>query len=121
MAQFSSSHDIFDESRPWQWRILRASFGTTTGLIAMAMLAKVPKHGMAFGETADIRIDGMVETLFRDRGQWRPPTIIGSIIDVRDNMRRLCDHCKLSDNDRESVFTELRKWIKRDHRAKSEI
>lgn len=121
MAAFSTAADVFDKARPWQWRVIRASFGTTTGLIIMAMLAKVPKVGMAFGQTCDIRIDGYVETLFRDRGKWYPPTIIGRVEDVRDNVRRLCDHLKLDDAEREAVFMELRKWIRRDHRATSGV
>ena len=83
----------------------------------MARLAKVPKLGMAFGETADIRVDGLVATLFRDRGKWYPPTVIGKIEDVRDNMRRLADHLRLTDAERNAMFEEMRKWIKTDHRA----
>ena len=44
---------------------------------------------------------------------------IGSIIAVRDSMRRLADHCKLTDPQREDLFAELRRWVKRDYRATS--
>ena len=87
----------------------------------MAILAKVPKNGMAFGETCDIRLDGVVMTPVRQLGTWGHPTGIGTVESVRDNLRRLADHCKLSDADREALFVELRKWIRRDWRAKSEI
>ncbi len=118
MAKFSSSADIFDEGRHWTWRVVRASLGTTTGLIVMAILAKVPKVGMAVGKTAEIRLDGLVETEVRKNGKWGK-TVIGDIVAVRDNFRRLADHCKLNDADRNALFDELRKWIYKDHRATS--
>ena len=121
MAQFSDSKEIFDESHSWQWRVIRASLGTTTGLIVMAMLGQQPKKGIAFGETCNIRLDGLIETKMRKNGTWYPPTVVGTVEAVRDNVRRLCDHCRLSDGEREAVFVELRKWIGRDHRATSGV
>ncbi len=118
MAEFSSCSDIYDEGRHWTWRVSRASLGTTTGLIVLATLAKVPKYGVAFGQTAEIRLDGLVETDCRKNGKWGK-TIIGDIIAIRDNFRRLSDHCKLNDADRNALFEELRKWILKDHRATS--
>jgi hypothetical protein len=87
----------------------------------MAMLAKQPKKGMAFGQTADISEDGYFETMIRQLGKWCAPTRIGTVEAVRDNVRRLADHCKLEDVERNALFEELRKWVKRDRRAKSEI
>lgn len=88
----------------------------------MAMLARVPRLADAYGDTADIWPDGRVATMVRRRGVWGDkPEVIGTIIAVRDNVRRLADHCKLSDKDRLALFEELRKWIRRDCRAKSEV
>ncbi len=42
MAAFHKSADIFDEARPWQWRVVRAAMGTTTGLIVMAIFIPMP-------------------------------------------------------------------------------
>lgn len=120
MPAFSKSHDIYDEGKPWQWRVLRASLGTTAGLIVMAMLAKQPKNGPALGENCDILPDGKIITPVRRYGVWGKPEVLGTVISVRDNMRELADHCKLSDADRQAMFEELRKWIRKDYRAKSE-
>ena len=121
MAEFVVCDDIFDSGRSWQWRILRASFATTTGCIVRAILGKEPKSGIAFGATCDITVDGYVESQIRMDGFWRAPVRIGTVEDVRDNLRRLSDHCKLSDAERENLFSELRKWIRKDGRARSEI
>ena len=120
MPNLHESQDIFDEHRPWQWRVVRASMGTSVGSIVMAMLAKNPGSGPAFGLTCDIRLDGKVITPVRRNGVWGRPEIIGTVESVRDNIRRLADHCKLNDSDREALFTELKKWVRRDFRAKSE-
>lgn len=120
MPKFSEVSDVYDQGRAWQWRVLRASLGTTTGLIVMAMLAKRPRQGIAFGETCDITLEGFVETMFTHPGKVPFWGRVGTIQDVRDNVRRLADHCKLSDADREACFAELRKWVRKDYRAKSE-
>jgi hypothetical protein len=120
LPQFSSSQDVLDESRPWQWRVMRASLGTTAGLIVMAMLAKQPKHGPALGANCEILTDGRVVAKVRRYGVWGRAETIGTAESVRDSLRRLADHCKLSDADREALFEELRRWIFKDHRAKSE-
>lgn len=121
MAQFADVADVFDEARGWKWRAIRASMGTTTGMIVMAMLAKQPKNGPAFGQTCDILTDGRVVTPVRRYGVWGKPETVGSTESVRDNLRRLCDHCRFSDADRLALFSELQKWIRRDMRARSEI
>jgi len=84
----------------------------------MAMLGKEPKVGLAFGKNCTIRLDGLVETLVRNNGRWRL-TPIGTVQGLRDDMRRLADHCKLTDKDREAMFAELSKWILKDERATS--
>ena len=127
---FSSDADVFDQGRPWQWRVVRASIGTTAGLMVMAMLAKRPKVGPALGMTCDILLDAScnhgngcickVVTPVRRNGVWGRPEVLGTVISVRDNLRTLADHCKLSDPDREALFAELHKWIRKDHRARSE-
>ena len=85
----------------------------------LAMLAKQRKIGPAFGHTCEILLDGKVITPVRRYGVWGKPEVIGTVESVRDNLRELADHCKLSDADREALFTELRKWIGRDYRATS--
>ena len=89
-------------------------------MIVMAMLAKQPKNGPAFGQTCDILTDGKVVTPVRRYGVWGKPEAIGTTESVRDNLRWLADHCKLSDTDRLAMFAELQKWIRVDMRARSE-
>ena len=121
MAGFSSVTDVFDEARSWQYRVMRASLGTTTGLVVMAMFAKHPKNGPALGTTCEILPDSKVITPVRRYGVWGKAEVIGTVETVRDNMRRLADHCRLADREREALFEELRKWVYKDHRAKSEV
>ena len=94
--------------------------GTTTGAIVMAMLAKQPKNGPAFGLNCDILLDGRVVSPVRRYGKWGAAEVIGTVESVRDNLRRLADHCKLPDAERVALFTEMQKWIRKDYRAKSE-
>ena len=89
------------------------------------MLAKQPKSGPAFGINCDIDADGYVTTVVRriQEGKvYLPPQRerIGTTIAVRDSLRQLCDHCRLSDSDRQEFFAEFQKWIRKDYRAKSE-
>lgn len=121
MPLFSTVSDVWDAARPWQWRVIRASLGTSVGVIVLAMFAKIPKNGPAFGATCDIRLDGRVITPVRRNGVWGRPEVIGTVESVRDNIRLLADHCKLGDRDREALFEELRKWVRRDHRARSTL
>ncbi len=120
MAQFSNAQDVFDQAKSWRVRAVRASIGTTTGMIVLAILARQPKNGPAFSNTCDILPDGKVVSNVRRYGQWGQPEVIGTVETVRDNMRRLADHCKFSDADRLAMFDELRKWIRKDFRARSE-
>lgn len=121
MPNLHESADIYDEHRPWQWRVIRASMGTTVGAIVMAVLARQPKNGPAFDTTCDILPDSKVVARVRRYGKWGNQEVIGTVESVRDNVRVLADHCKLSDKDREALFEELRKWVSRDYRAKSEV
>jgi|SRR5665213_455992 len=116
-ARWSTAEDVYDPVRVWQYRCLRASIGTTTGAIVMALLAQKPKRGFAFGKTCEISATGQVWSMTRVKdGVWKNVQI-GTVEAVRDNLRRLADHCKLNDDDRAALFDALRKWVKRDLRA----
>lgn len=121
MAQFHKCDDVFDEGRSWKYRVVLASFPTTTGAIVRAMLAQNTQRGPAYGPTADVFADGQVWTKVRDSaGRWMAARPIGHIHAVRDSVRRLADFCRLGSADREALFEELRKWIRKDFRARSE-
>lgn len=121
---FGSYHagaDVYDQAHSWRWRVLLASFPTDPmGSLVRAVLGKITYTGMAHGLQAEIDKDGVVRTLVRDsRGHWHADMPVGTIVGVRDEFRRLADHCRLADDEREALFEELRKWIAKDHRAQS--
>ncbi len=119
MTHFYDGADVVDPGYPWKARVVLASAATNpTGAIVRAMLGSNFKVGPAYGMTAEIDADGIVRTTVHaeDTTVW-PNMPIGSIQAVRDEMRRLADHCKLSDEEREAFFDQLRKWIAKDARA----
>ena len=121
MTQLHTSADVFDEARSWQYRVILASAPTNLGVLVRAVLGKNTRGGWAMGLTGWIDAQGIVYTRFRVPGGGEVPQehAVGPIASVRDNFRLLADHCKLNDQDREELFTELRKWISRDMRAQS--
>lgn len=122
MTMFHKSNDVFDGARDWKYRVILASMPTTTGVIVRAVLGKRTKYGWGFGINCDIDANGMVRTAARlPNGEVMQGYPIGTVEAVRDSFRRLADHCKLSDVEREALFEELRKWIRRDHRATSDL
>lgn len=111
-----------DNSVPWKFRVTRAVAADPSVLpIVFAILGVVPNLGPCYGDTATIARDGNVYAHIRDvKGHWtKNPTRIGQLITVRDALRRVADHCKLSDADREAFFEEIRKWMSKDQRAQS--
>jgi len=116
--RWSTADDVYDAARSWRYRVLRASIGTTTGAIVMAILGQRSKLGPAFGLNCDINMHGVIITDVRGPdGKWNWRRAIGTVEAVRDNIRRLADHCKLNDEDRTAMFEELRKWVRKDERA----
>lgn len=121
MTEFHTSLAVFDEAQPWPYRAILASMPTTTGAIVRAVLGKITKTGPAYGDWCQIDADGNVWAPLRVNGFWNELAPLGHITAVRDNFRRLADHCKFSDAAREALFEELRKWVRRDARAQSGI
>jgi hypothetical protein len=125
---YHSSTEVFDESHGWRYRVLLAAFPhDPMGTIVRAVLGRNLNWGVSYGLAATIGRDGIVRT---GKRVPRKPTAynsakfhvlpgmpIGSIAALRDEFRRLADHCKLNDKDREALFMELRKWCGKDERA----
>ena len=118
---YHSSGDVFDQAHSWQFRVLLAAFPhDPMGSVVRAVLGKWMRQGMAHGRTAVIAPDGMVRTAVRDQhGRWWKNMPVGGIIALRDEFRRLADHCRLADAERNALFEELRKWIAEDQRSES--
>lgn len=105
----------------WQRKVVEATRGNQThlGAIVICALGHMPKHAPRFRGTATITSDGFVICTFQKRdGSW----VSGLVCDVADlnkNLRRLTDHCKLSDAERVEFFDKMRQWIATDYRARS--
>lgn len=119
--QYHSNELVYDQGRTWQFRVALAAFPTDPmGMIVRAVLG-LNGRSAALGLQATIRRDGIVVAPLRNR-EGRVVTKahpLGSIIALRDEFRRLADHCKLPDTEREALFEELRKWCGRDLRSRS--
>lgn len=111
-----------------QWKrdlILKSSPATTGNaedmglhLIVLAML-KLDKHEPRL-DTRGAKIDkagNLFAWMFRGLKDPIERTQLGKVDHVRDALRRLADHCKLSDGDRNKAFEALANWIKHDDRA----
>ncbi len=106
----------------WKVRAVRATKGNQSrlGCTVICMLGYSPLNPPRMRGTAVIGVDGIVVVDMELRnGLGFLATPVGHIHEIRDNMRGLADHLKLSDSERNAMFDELRKWISRDFRATS--
>lgn len=89
-------------------------------LIVLAML-RMNTHLPRFGDSATVGDDGLVRTVRYESIAagvliWRGVTL-KSVEVCNDALRRLADHCKLSDTDRQAMFKAFADWISHDARA----
>lgn len=120
--RYHTSEDVFDRVHSWQYRTLLAAFpADPMGLIVRAVLGRNSRVGAALGLEAEIGKDGIVRTKLRGPlgNKLSDAHPLGSIQSLRDEFRRLADHCKLNDDERVALFEELKKWCGRDLRATS--
>lgn len=103
----------------WQCKVVEATRGNTTqlGAIIVAILRQTPASGKrCFGQTAVITSDHMVLCDFTDRdGGLHRSAFVCSVRDLKTNLARLADHCKLSDDERKELFAAARGWISHDY------
>lgn len=86
--------------------------------LVLAILGVTPRRCPAFADNAVITEDGIVYTGFKKRdGSLLGCTPIGSVVWVRDEVRRIADREKLDDADRKALFIEFHKWFVVDMRA----
>jgi hypothetical protein len=120
--RYYGGDQVFDLARSWKFRVALAAFpADPMGLIVRAVLGMNSAKGAALGLEATIRPDGIVTAKLRSfNGRiLNNAHPLGSIIALRDDFRRLADHCKLNDGDRMALFEELRKWCGKDLRSRS--
>jgi hypothetical protein len=119
--KFHDSERTRDPEDDWRVRIWLASVPDETGLIVQAMMGKHLPRIIRFGVTCDIDKDGNVGTLIYLPGKVPTWKNIGSTIAVRDALRTLADHCRLTDSERLAMFDLFQKWVRKDFRAVSTL
>jgi len=108
----------------WKLRAIMATRGKQTmmGAIFLAIIGHEPRHRPFIRGLAEIRHDGMVWAKLYPKSALIPRMVpLCSVQDYNDELKRLADLCKFDDREVNELFTEARKWIQRDHRAKSEL
>lgn len=109
----------------WQRRAVEKTGGNQTlmGCFVLAILGwQHGRHPPRFGRVATITKEGWVKTNMQAKdGTIHPNHNLGPVKVVIDNFRGLADELKLNDDEREQMFSELRKWFYRDERAHSTL
>lgn len=119
--QFHAGADVYDQKHSWQFRVMLASFTRDPeGAMVRAVLGRTMRTGLRYALTACVDREGIVRANVQaPDGSVYARMPIGSLVAVRDSFRRLADHCRLTDAEREAFFEEIRKWISTDERATS--
>lgn len=129
--RYYNVEEVKDSQHHWTKRVLLASFPTRSmGPIVRAVLGKQMARGPKLSLQATVSSDGSVFAglkhdeqvisychpiaLTMKDGQWG--TKQGVHI-LRDEFRRMADHCRLNDAERLELFGELRKWLGKDLRS----
>ena len=107
----------------WQFRAEQLTRGneTAVGMILLAVLNRRPHKPPAVGHKAIIGSNSRVYASYMHRnGRVEHYVPICTVADLTTMFRRLADALKLDDADRVAMFNEVKKWIVKDYRAKSD-
>lgn len=109
----------------WQYRAVEATRGNQSrlGLIVLLIIGRTPRNPPFLMMRPGLVITADGDVLSDWVGRPGAPvlaTCLGTVEEVRDNLRRLADFLKLSDADRVAMFDALQKCIYKDFRARSE-
>lgn len=109
----------------WKLRCVAATRGNTDslmGAVFLAMIGHVPPRRPFFKGLAMIDKAGIVWARLYSRGLLMSKLVpLGKIGEWTDELRRLADLTHMNDQEVHELFDEFRKWIERDHRAKSRL
>jgi hypothetical protein len=107
------------EQNSWPYKAVLATKGNQTiiGTIVLFLIARRPKNGPRVESTCTVDEAGLAWTFLTNRHGNYGLVCLGSIVDIRDDFRRLADFLKLDDGERVELFDELRKWVAIDMRA----
>ena len=120
--KYWKGEEVRDDQYHWTQRVLVASFPTRSmGPIVRAVLGKQMARGPKLSLQATIASNGMVFAgLKHDDVMVSYAHPLGMVKDLRDEFRRMADHCRLSDAERTELFTELKKWLGKDLRSEED-
>lgn len=107
----------------WKGRAEQHTKGNATqlGAILIAVLGRRPLRPPMFTGLAVIDRQGIVRCDFTNKNGYELKHCpIMDVLDLANQFKSLADVLKLSDDERKEMFTELKKWIVRDVRAKSD-
>lgn len=116
-----AARDRYEKS--WKGRAERHTRGNETrlGAILICVLGRKPLRPPMFEGLAVIDTRGIVHCTFINKNGYRLPMMPAmEVVDLVREFNTLADQLKLTDDERKEMFTELRKWIVRDRRAKSD-
>lgn len=118
--KYFKSADVYDQQHHWTWRVTLASYPTRSmGPMVRAVLGKNQRKGPRLSYEATIAENGMVYAgLMHDNDLISIAHPLGDVIALRDEFRRLADHCRLNDTERLELFDLLKKWMGKDLRPK---
>lgn len=113
------------ERKMWQYKTIAYTHGNKSqvGALLLAICGRLSKPPCFHPRGAKITADGALLALYRsdDRAQWEIRRVYENIEDFTLAFRGLATVCKLDDVEQEAMFTEIRKWIFKDDRAKSTL
>lgn len=127
--KYYRANEVVASGQHWTYKVLLASFPTRSmGPIVRAVLGKQMARGPKLSLSATIGPDGSVYAGLKHDDQvislCHPvaPSMLGKqgVHILRDEFRRLADHCRLNDAERLELFEQLRKWMGKDLRSEED-
>lgn len=111
------------ERATWIYRAIKATRGnqTSLGCALLSALGRVASNPPTFGITSYITPDGLWITNMIDRhGRQIPVISLGTVEEIVSLLNALADRIEATDEEREALFAEFRKWVSVDYRADAE-
>lgn len=103
----------------WQYRAIQATRGNQTklGALVIAVCGKMTDNPPRITGSAEINEDGWVIAPFHRRDGKIENSIVGDVNYLTRSFSELADTLRLSDADRIAMFSEVKRWIRKDHRV----
>lgn len=110
----------------WKLRVVAETYGNQTpmGALVLAIMGHTPNRRPYYKGLATIDKQGVIWCKFYARGMHNlfPKRVpICHVRAFNDELLRLAEKCKMDDREVGEFFSEAKKWIERDERAKSTL